>query len=155
MSKVAVGKKIPSFKGQATGDVTLSPKDLLGQKYVLYFYPRDNTPGCTQESLDFQTLHPKFRRNKIRVIGISRDTLKSHDKFKDKYGFPFELIADPDEEICNLFGVMKDKNMYGKKVRGIERSTFLVDEKGVLRREWRKVKIDGHAEEVLNAAKEI
>lgn len=155
MPNVAVGKKIPAFKGEATGGSPIASKDLEGQKFVLYFYPRDNTPGCTVESNDFRDLHAKFKRKKVRVIGISRDNLKSHDRFKEKFGFPFELIADPDETICNRFGVMKDKNMYGKKVRGIERSTFLVDEDGVLLKEWRKVKVDGHAQEVLDSLKEF
>lgn len=155
MAQIKVGKKVPAFSGEATGGSPVSSKDLKGEKYVLYFYPRDNTPGCTVESNDFRDLHAKFRRRKVRVLGISRDTLKSHDKFKEKFGFPFELIADPDEEICNKFGVMKDKNMYGKKVRGIERSTFLVDENGVLLREWRKVKVEGHAQEVLDSLKEF
>ncbi len=155
MAELEVGKKLPAFKGEATGGAPIASKDLKGQKYVLYFYPRDNTPGCTVESNDFRDLHPKFKRRKVRIIGISRDTLKSHDRFKEKFGFPFELIADPDETICNLFGVMKDKNMYGKKVRGIERSTFLVDEDGKLLREWRKVKVDGHAQEVLDSLKDF
>jgi len=155
MATVATGKKVPAFEGEATGGGTISSRQLKGQKYVLYFYPRDNTPGCTVESKDFRDLHDKFRRRKVRVIGISRDTLKSHEKFKDKFGFPFELIADPDEAICTLFDVIKDKNMYGKKVRGIERSTFLVDEDGVLLREWRKVKVDGHAQEVLDSLQEF
>ena len=155
MAKVEVGKKLPAFRGEATGGAPIGSADLKGQKYVLYFYPRDNTPGCTVESKDFRDLHAKFRRRKVRVVGISRDTLKSHERFKEKFEFPFELIADPDETICNLFGVMKDKNMYGKKVRGIERSTFLVDENGVLLREWRKVKVDGHAQEVLDSLKEF
>lgn len=155
MTVIRTGKPIPAFNGEATGGVPISSKDLKGQKYVLYFYPRDNTPGCTIESKDFRDLHAKFRRRKVRVIGISRDTLRSHEKFKEKFGFPFELIADPEEAICNKFGVMKDKNMYGKKVRGIERSTFLVDEKGVLLREWRKVKVDGHAQEVLDSLREF
>jgi peroxiredoxin Q/BCP len=154
MTSVAVGKKLPAFSGEATGGGRISSKDLKGKRYVLYFYPRDNTPGCTVESKDFRDLYPKFRRRKVEVIGISRDTLASHEKFKQKFGFPFELIADPDETICNLFGVMKDKNMYGKKVRGIERSTFLVDADGKLLREWRKVKVDGHAQEVLDALAE-
>lgn len=154
MAKLAPGKKVPAFSGEATGGKKIASKDLGGRKYVLYFYPRDNTPGCTVESNDFRDLYPKFKRKKVEVIGISRDTLKSHERFKEKFGFPFELIADPDEKICTLFDVMKDKNMYGKKVRGIERSTFLVDEKGVLLKEWRKVKVDGHAQEVLDSLKE-
>ena len=153
MTRVTVGRKVPAFKGEATGGAPIASKDLKGQKYVLYFYPRDNTPGCTVESKEFRDLHPKFKRQKVRVIGISRDNLRSHERFKEKFDFPFELIADPDETICNLFGVMKDKNMYGKKVRGIERSTFLVGEDGSLLKEWRKVKADGHAEEVLASLK--
>jgi thioredoxin-dependent peroxiredoxin len=149
MAGVKVGNKVPAFRGEATGGSVIASKDLVGQRFVLYFYPRDNTPGCTTETKDFRDLHAKFKRKKVRIIGISRDTLPSHERFKDKLDLPFELIADPDETICNQFGVMKDKNMYGKKVRGIERSTFLVDENGVLTREWRKVKVDGHAQEVL------
>jgi peroxiredoxin Q/BCP len=155
MSRVAVGKKLPAFKGEATGGSTIALKDLKGTAFVLYFYPRDNTPGCTVESKDFRDLHAKFKRKNVKIIGISRDTLKSHERFKEKFGFPFELIADPDETICNLFDVMKDKNMYGKKVRGIERSTFLVDPNGMLVKQWRKVKVDGHAQEVLDSLKEL
>jgi peroxiredoxin Q/BCP len=155
MANIATGKKIPAFRGEATGGSPIASTDLKGTKFVLYFYPRDNTPGCTVESNDFRDLHAKFKRKKVRVLGISRDTLKSHERFKEKFGFPFELIADPDETICNLFGVMKDKNMYGKKVRGIERSTFLVDENGILLNEWRKVKVQGHAQEVLDSLKEF
>jgi peroxiredoxin Q/BCP len=155
MATVAIGKKIPAFRGEATGGSPIASKDLKGTRFVLYFYPRDNTPGCTVESNDFRDLHARFKRSKVTVLGISRDTLKSHERFKEKFGFPFELIADPDETICELFGVMKDKNMYGKQVRGIERSTFLVDEDGVLLREWRKVKVDGHAQEVLDSLKEF
>lgn len=155
MPEIRVGKKLPAFSGPATGGATIGSRDLKGSRYVLYFYPRDNTPGCTVESKEFRDLYPQFRRRKVRVIGISRDTLKSHEKFKEKFAFPFELIADPDETICGLFGVMKDKNMYGRKVRGIERSSFLVDENGVLLREWRKVKAEGHAREVLDSLKEF
>jgi len=151
MAKVEVGKKVPAFRGEATGGAPVASKDLKGQKYVLFFYPRANTPGCTIESKDFRDLHGEFRRRKVRILGISRDTQKAQEKFKQKFGFPFELIADPDEEICSLFDVMRDKNMYGRKVRGIERSTFLVDESGVLRREWRKVNVKGHAREVLES----
>jgi len=155
MTTVAVGKKVPAFKGEATGGAPIASKDLKGQKYVLYFYPRDNTPGCTIESKEFRDLHSKFKRRQVRVIGISRDNLKSHERFKEKFEFPFELIADPDETICNLFGVMKDKNMYGKQVRGIERSTFLVGEDGSLLKEWRKVKAEGHAQEVLDSLQDF
>jgi peroxiredoxin Q/BCP len=155
MSKVSVGKKISAFTAEATNDTKVSTRNLKGQPYVLYFYPRDNTPGCTVESQNFRDQYQKFKRRKIAVFGVSRDNLRSHERFKEKYGFPFELIADPDETLCGIFDVVKDKNMYGKKVRGIERSTFLIDAEGVLRQEWRKVKIDGHVEEVLEAAKAL
>jgi len=155
MARVAEGKKVPQFTAEATGGETVASSRLAGQAYVLYFYPRDNTPGCTTEGIAFRDNHAKFKRRKVAVYGVSRDTLASHERFKAKFEFPFELLADPDEKLCSLFGVMKDKNMYGKKVRGIERSTFLVDADGVLRREWRKVKIDGHVEEVLAAAGEL
>lgn len=152
---VSVGKKIPAFRLPATGDQEIASKDLLGRAYVLYFYPRDNTPGCTTEGEDFRDHYAKFRRRKVTVLGISRDNVRSHERFKAKYEFPFELLSDENEELCAVFDVMKQKNMYGKKVRGIERSTFLVDAKGKLRREWRKVKIDGHVEEVLEAVKDL
>ena len=155
MAELKLGRVVPDFKAPVTGDTTVRLKDLRGQKVVLYFYPKDNTPGCTTESQDFSHHHAKFRRQKAIVLGISRDSLKSHDKFRDKFGFPFDLISDEEEKLCQLFDVIKDKNMYGKKVRGIERSTFLIDEKGKLRREWRKVKVNGHVEEVLAAVKEI
>ena len=155
MANITVGKKIPAFSGPATSGTKVSSAALKGQRYVLYFYPRDNTPGCTVEGTDFRDLHDEFRRRKVAIFGISRDTIKSHEGFRQKFRLPFELIADPDESLCNLFGVMKDKNMYGKKVRGIERSTFLVDTDGVLLREWRKVKVDGHAREVLDSLGEF
>jgi peroxiredoxin Q/BCP len=155
MATIETGKKIPAFSGEATGGSRISSRDLKGSRFVLFFYPRANTPGCTIESKDFRDLHAKFTRRKVKLIGISRDTLKAQEKFSEKFGFPFELIADPDETICNLFSVMKDKNMYGKKVRGIERSTFLVDADGKLLREWRKVKVDGHAQEVLDSLSEF
>jgi len=153
MPKVVVGKKIPAFSAEATQAAKLTAKDLLGHKTVIYFYPRDNTPGCTTEGEDFRDNHTKFRRRKCVVYGVSRDSLSSHEKFKAKFKFPFELISDPDEKLCRLFEVIKEKNMYGKKVMGIERSTFLIDEKGVLIQEWRKVKVKGHVEAVLEALK--
>ena len=122
---------------------------------MLYFYPKDNTPGCTTQGADFRDRHKEFRRAGTEVFGISRDSLKSHEGFKAKMKFPFELLADPDEKVCGAFGVMKDKNMYGRKVRGIERSTFVIDEKGKLAREWRGVKVPGHVEEVLNFVKAL
>ena len=145
---LAIGKKLPDFKAAATGDEFVCSA-LRGATVVLYFYPKDNTPGCTTEGADFARLHSKFAKADARVFGISRDSLKSHQNFKTKMGFPFELISDPDEVVCSLFGVMKNKNMYGKQVRGIERSTFVIDAAGVLAREWRGVKVPGHAEEVL------
>jgi thioredoxin-dependent peroxiredoxin len=155
MSKPTVGKKIASFKVVTTADSELESRDLLGRPYVLYFYPRDDTPGCTLEGKDFRDRHADFGKLDVRVLGVSRDSLASHAKFQGKYDLPFELISDADEKLCQQFDVIKDKNMYGKKVRGIERSTFLVDAAGVLRKEWRKVKVDGHVAEVLAAAAEL
>ena len=126
-----------------------------GTRLVLYFYPKDDTPGCTTEGSDFRDRYPEFKRLGCAVYGVSRDTLKSHEAFKAKLKFPFELLADPEERACAQFGVMKDKNMYGKKVRGIERSTFVIDEKGKLAREWRGVKVPGHVEEVLSFVKAL
>jgi peroxiredoxin Q/BCP len=122
---------------------------------VLYFYPKDNTPGCTTQGADFRDRHKEFKRLDCEIYGISRDSLKSHEDFKAKLKFPFELLSDPNEALCSAFGVMKDKNMYGRKVRGIERSTFVIDEKGQLAREWRGVKVPGHVEEVLNFVKAL
>jgi peroxiredoxin Q/BCP len=150
-----VGKKIGAFKVTTTDGATLSNKDLLGAPFVLYFYPKDDTPGCTLESKDFRDEHGRFERLKIRVLGVSRDSLASHAKFRAKYDLPFELIADVDESLCRMFDVIKEKNMYGRKVLGIERSTFLIDAAGVLRREWRKVKVPGHVAEVLEAANQL
>jgi len=154
MAKLAVGKKVPDFKLPSTnGDFRL--KEYEGDRIVLYFYPKDSTPGCTLEGQDFRDQHQKFRRRKTRVFGISRDSLKSHENFKAKQKFPFELLSDPDEKVCKLFDVMKEKNMYGRKVIGIERSTFLIDGQGILRQEWRKVKVKGHVDEVLEALKQL
>ncbi|HET7130798.1 MAG TPA: peroxiredoxin [Gammaproteobacteria bacterium] len=157
MAKVAVGKKVPAFKAAATGSGSgsIASKDLLGAPYVLYFYPKDDTPGCTMEGHQFRDRYHAFKRHKVRILGVSRDTVASHEKFKAKHGLPFDLLSDPDEALCQQFDVMKLKNMYGKKVRGIERSTFLVDAEGVLRNEWRKVKVDGHADAVLAAAESL
>jgi len=155
MAKIEIGKKVPDFELAATGDQSIKLSKLKGQHVVLYFYPKDSTPGCTREGQDFRDLHTKFRRAKTVILGVSRDSLRAHENFKAKQAFPFELLSDADEELCSLFDVIKMKNMYGKQVRGIERSTFLVDAQGKLRREWRKVKVDGHAEEVLAAVKEL
>lgn len=155
MSKVAVGKKVANFELPATGDQKIKLSQLKGQKVVLYFYPKDSTPGCTQEGLDFQANLAKFKRAGAVVLGVSRDSLASHDKFRSKQGYKFDLLSDADEKLCKQFDVIKEKNMYGKKVLGIERSTFLIDEKGVLRHEWRKVKVAGHVDEVLAAVKSL
>lgn len=147
------GDRVPAFEAHASSGKMVQTKDWSEQigPMVLYFYPRDNTPGCTQESCEFGQQHPEFEKLGITVFGISRDNLASHERFKKKYDFPFDLIADPDETLCGLFGVMVNKNMYGKKVRGIERSTFIIDRKGIIRKIWRKVKVDGHVDEVLAA----
>jgi peroxiredoxin Q/BCP len=128
-------------------------KNYLGKLVVLYFYPRDSTPGCTNEGIDFTNLYQDFKKKNVEIFGISRDSIKSHEKFKEKYNFPFELLSDSEETACSLFDVIKLKNMYGKQVQGIERSTFLIDTEGKLINEWRGLKVPGHAEEVLNSIK--
>jgi thioredoxin-dependent peroxiredoxin len=150
-----LGKPVPDFSLPSTGGATFRLSEALGSKLVLYFYPKDNTPGCTAEGSDFRDLHSQFRRAGTQVFGVSRDSVASHERFQEKMRFPFELLADPDEAVCKQFGVMKLKTLYGKKVRGIERSTFVVDAKGVLAREWRGVKVPGHAQEVLNFVKAL
>ena len=150
-----LGKPVADFSLESTGATPFRLSSQRGRKLVLYFYPKDNTPGCTQEGADFRDLHLQFRKAGAEVFGVSRDTLASHEKFKAKMKFPFELLADPDEKACKLFGVMKMKNMYGRKVRGIERSTFVVDARGVLSRQWRGVKVPGHAQEVLSFVKAL
>lgn len=152
---VEAGKAVPNFTAVTGSGTTVSLAGLNGKNVVLYFYPKDNTPGCTQEGLDFNELLAQFAKHNTVVYGVSRDSVKSHEGFRTKQGFAFELFSDPDEALCTLFDVIRMKNMYGKQVRGIERSTFLIDAKGVLRREWRKVKVAGHAEEVLGAAAEL
>lgn len=155
MSKVSIGKKVPNFESPATGEQNLKLSAFKGKKVVLYFYPRDSTPGCTTEGQDFRDNHNKFKLANTVILGVSRDSIKSHENFKAKQEFPFELLSDKEENLCTLFDVIKEKMLYGKKHMGIERSTFLIDEKGVLRNEWRKVKVTGHVEEVLTAAKAI
>ncbi len=149
------GSAAPDFELEATGGNTIRLSDLQGQAVVLYFYPKDHTPGCTTEGQDFRNLYKKFKRCKTHIFGISRDSLKTHENFKAKHQFPFELIADPDEVACQLYDVMKLKNMYGRKVRGIERSTFLIDADGKVQQVWRKVRVANHAAEVLGAAKAL
>ena len=154
MSTIEVGKKAPAFSLEGTGG-KWSLKDADGTAVVLYFYPKDNTSGCTQEGLDFAALNSQFKKAKALVLGVSPDPLASHEKFKAKMAFPFELLSDPDQKVCNLFGVYKEKSMYGRKYMGVERSTFVIDAKGVVRHEWRKVKVKDHAGAVLAAVKAL
>jgi peroxiredoxin Q/BCP len=155
MNTPSTGKKVPAFSLPATGEQEIALKELKGKNLVLYFYPRDSTPGCTTEGQNFRDLYPEFQRLNTEILGVSRDSIKAHENFKAKQSFPFELLSDKEEELCNLFDVIKEKNMYGKKVMGIERSTFLIDANGVLHQEWRKVKVKGHADEVLEAVKQL
>jgi thioredoxin-dependent peroxiredoxin len=152
--KIEVGGNAPQFTLEGT-DGTWSLADAKGSALVIYFYPRDNTSGCTQEGLDFSALHGQFKRAKSLVFGISPDSVASHEKFKKKMSFPFDLLSDPDQKVCKLYDVIQEKSMYGRRYMGVERSTFLIDGKGVLRHEWRKVKVKGHAEEVLAAVKAL
>jgi peroxiredoxin Q/BCP len=155
MAKAQVGKPVPDFSLPATGGEEISLSGLKGKKVIVYFYPKDDTPGCTTEGCGFRDQIGAFRKAGAVVLGVSRDSLASHEKFKAKYEFPFDLLSDGDETLCKLFDVIREKNMYGKKVMGVERSTFLIDGKGVLRQEWRKVKVDGHVDAVLEAIKAL
>lgn len=151
--RLSVGDKAPAFDLPATSGKSLSLKDFKGQAFVLYFYPKDNTPGCTLEGQDFKRLEKKFAALGCSIVGVSKDTVTAHEKFREKCGFPFELISDEDGTLCEGFDVIQMKSLYGRKFMGIERSTFLIDKKGVVRGEWRKVKVNGHAEAVLEFAK--
>ena len=144
-----VNMTVPDFSAEMTGQSPFKLSDFRGRKIVLYFYPKDNTPGCTTEALQFRELHSRFRKAGAEIFGVSRDSLRSHIGFKEKLGLPFELIADPDESLCTMFDVIVMKSMYGKKVRGIERSTFVIDAAGKIVKEWRGVKVPGHVDEVL------
>ena len=155
MSRPKLNRVVADFKAAATGDKTIQLKTLRGHHVVIYFYPKDATPGCTTEGQDFRDLHAKFKRQKTVILGVSRDSLASHEKFKAKQQFPFDLIADPDERLCRQFDVIQEKSLYGRKFMGVERSTFLIDADGKLRQEWRKVKVKGHAAEVLDAVKAL
>ena len=155
MPKISVGKKVPDFSLPATGEQDITLSDFRGKNLVVYFYPKDNTSGCTTEGQDFRDRINTFKRRNTVIFGVSRDSVKSHENFKAKENFPFELLSDADEKACKLFDVIKEKNMYGRKVMGIERSTFLIDTNGTLQKEWRKVKVDGHVDEVLEAVKEL
>lgn len=155
MPSIALDQPVADFTALATSDNEVSLSALKGSNIVIYFYPKDSTPGCTTEGQDFRNLHDEFKAQDTIIFGVSRDSIRSHENFKAKQEFPFELISDEAEALCQLFDVIKEKNMYGKKHIGIERSTFLIDKKGVLRKEWRKVKVKGHVEEVLDAVKEL
>jgi thioredoxin-dependent peroxiredoxin len=150
-NKIVVGKKIPSFSLPSTGGGVWKPAEAIGKKLVVYFYPKDNTTGCTKEGEAFRDLYGAYRKAGAVIVGVSPDGLPSHEKFKAKMSFPFELLADEDRKVCDLFDVIREKSMYGRKFMGVERSTFLFDGAGVLQREWRKVKVPGHADEVLAA----
>ncbi len=155
MSGPRMNRVVGDFSARATGDTSVRLKELRGQNVVIYFYPKDSTPGCTTEGRDFSALHDRFKRQNTVIFGVSRDSLASHEKFKEKQGFKFDLISDPDEKLSKKFDVIKEKNLSGRKFMGIERSTFLIDGSGKLRGEWRKVKVKGHAEEVLQAVKDL
>ncbi len=154
MAKVEAGQPVPDFTLPASNGQDISLSDFKGKKVVIYFYPKDMTPGCTAESCDFRDYHPQFKQHNTEVIGISPDDLKSHDKFINKHQLPFLLLSDEDHQVAEMFEVWKPKKMFGKEFMGIERSTFLIDEEGKLLKEWRKVKVSGHVEEVLAAVKE-
>jgi peroxiredoxin Q/BCP len=155
MATPKIGSKVKAFSLPASGAATWTSQDAAGRKLVIYFYPKDMTGGCTRESQDFRDLYSAFRKAGVDIVGVSRDSVKSHDKFIDKEKLPFPLLSDADEKLCKQFDVIQEKSLYGKKYLGIERSTFLLDGTGILRREWRKVKVPGHAEEVLEAAKSL
>jgi peroxiredoxin Q/BCP len=150
---ITIGQTMPMCEIPATSNLTFSPKAYQGKKLVLYFYPKDSTPGCTVEAGEFRDHIDAFNQANALVVGVSRDNLRSHENFRQKLGLPFELVADTEEKLCTIFNVIKMKNMYGKQVRGVDRSTFLFDSKGILQKEWRGIKVTGHVAEVLAAAK--
>lgn len=155
MAKVALGKALPDFSIASTAGKDWGPTDAAGKKIVIYFYPRDATPGCTKEGEDFRDLSPAFRKAGAVILGVSPDSLSSHEKFRAKMNFPFALLSDPDRKVCKLFDVIREKSLYGRKYLGVERSTFLIDAEGVLREAWRKVKVTGHAAAVLEATRRL
>ena len=155
MSEVSLNKPVPDFELPATGDKTVRLSDLRGQNVLIYFYPKDNTPGCTLEGQQFRDHIAEFEQLNTVIFGISRDSVKTHENFKNKQAFPFDLLSDKDETVCNLFGVIQLKKLYGREYMGVDRSTFLIDAEGVLRHEWRSVKVKGHVEEVLTVLKSI
>ena len=155
MAKILEGKKCPSFEGKCTNNKTVSNNDLIGKNVVIYFYPKDSTPGCTTEGQDFRDNYKSFKKINTEIIGVSRDSIKSHENFKSKQNFPFELLSDPDEKMCKAFDVMKMKSMYGREYIGVDRSTFLIDKSGIVRKIWRGVKVKNHVMEVLEVAKSL
>ncbi len=155
MAALKIGNKVNNFQLPSTGNKTINLIQLEGKNIVIYFYPKDNTPGCTKETEGFRDAIKKFSKLNTIILGVSRDSVKSHENFKSKLDFSFDLLSDSEEKLCQQFDVIKEKSMYGKKVMGIERSTFLIDAKGVLRHEWRKVKVDSHVEEVLEAVNSL
>ena len=155
MTKKLEGKKCPKFDAECTSELKLSNKDFIGKNLVIYFYPKDSTPGCTTEGQEFRDQYKIFKKYNTDIIGVSRDSIKSHENFKLKQSFPFELLSDPDEKVCKAFDVMKLKSMYGREYIGVDRSTFIINDKGVVVREWRSVKVKGHVAEVLEAVKEL
>ncbi|MBH20893.1 MAG: peroxiredoxin [Rhodobiaceae bacterium] len=155
MTKKLEGKKCPSFKGECTSNKTFSNKDFLGKNLVIYFYPKDSTPGCTSEGQDFRDKYKEFKKLNTEILGVSRESIKSHENFKLKQSFPFELLSDPEEKVCKAFDVMKLKSMYGREYIGVDRSTFLVNSDGKVIREWRNVKVKDHVDEVFNSVKDL
>ena len=155
MAKNLEGKKCPMFMADATSDKTISNDTFHDQNFVIYFYPKDSTPGCTTEGQEFRDSYEKFKKLNTEILGVSRESIKSHENFKSKQNFPFELLSDPDEKVCKAFDVMKLKSMYGREYMGVDRSTFIVDTKGKIVKEWRGVKVKGHVAEVLDAVEEL
>ena len=155
MGKTFEGKKCPSFIGECTSNKTLSDKDFVGKNLIIYFYPKDSTPGCTTEGQDFRDNYKLFKNLNTEIIGVSRDSIKSHETFKEKQSFPFELLSDPDEKMCKALDVIKMKSMYGKEYLGVDRSTFLISSNGKVVKEWRSVKVKGHVNDVLNEVKKL
>jgi peroxiredoxin Q/BCP len=155
MNKSLLGKNCPKFKAECTSNKILSNNDFEGQNLVIYFYPKDSTPGCTTEGQEFRDQYKLFKKYNTDIVGVSRDSIKSHENFKLKQSFPFELLSDPDEKVCKAFDVMKLKSMYGREYIGVDRSTFLINAKGKVAKEWRSVKVKGHVDEVLEAVKEL
>ena len=155
MGKKLEGKKCPIFKGDSTSNKVISNKDFLGKNLVIYFYPKDSTPGCTTEGQDFRDNYKTFKKLNTDILGVSRDSVKSHENFKQKQSFPFELLSDPEEIMCKAFDVMKLKSMYGKEYIGVDRSTFLISSEGKIIKEWRSVKVKGHVDEVLDEVKKL